>query len=224
MFVDTPGIHRPLHRMNVRMVDAAVETLREVDVVVLVFDASTRPGHGDEFVSELLKDVTMPVVLVLNKVDLVAKTAAAAAHRTGAALARVRRDRPGLGGDRRRRAGARAAAAVARCPRAEPLYPDDYLTDQPERVLVAETVREKVLQHTRAELPFSTAVVVDQFDESERERDPAALLHDLRRDRVAEADRHRPRRRDDQADRHRCAQGLEAFFEHARCSSTCASR
>ena len=74
MFVDTPGIHRPLHRMNVRMVDAAVETLREVDVVVLVFDASTRPGHGDEYVSKLLQDVKMPVVLVLNKIDLVAKT------------------------------------------------------------------------------------------------------------------------------------------------------
>jgi GTPase len=73
VFVDTPGIHRPLHRMNVRMVDAAVETLREVDVVVLVFDAATRPGSGDEFVSRLLKDVRRPVVLVLNKTDLVAK-------------------------------------------------------------------------------------------------------------------------------------------------------
>src|SRR5215210_2283845 len=55
VFVDTPGIHRPLHRLNVRMVDAAVETLREVDVVTLVFDASTKPGHGDEYVSNLLK-------------------------------------------------------------------------------------------------------------------------------------------------------------------------
>ena len=55
VFVDTPGIHRPLHRLNVRMVDAAVETLREVDVVALVFDASTRPGHGDEYVSNLLE-------------------------------------------------------------------------------------------------------------------------------------------------------------------------
>src|ERR671910_343749 len=74
IFVDTPGIHRPLHRMNVRMVDAAVETLREVDAVMLVHDASTRPGHGDHYVSKLLKDVTIPVVLVLNKIDLVAKT------------------------------------------------------------------------------------------------------------------------------------------------------
>src|SRR5829696_796389 len=74
-FVDTPGIHRPLHRMNVRMVDAAVETLREVDAVMLVHDASTRAGHGDEFVSRLLGEVMVPVVLVLNKIDLVAKSA-----------------------------------------------------------------------------------------------------------------------------------------------------
>jgi len=73
-FVDTPGIHRPLHRLNVRMVDAAVDTLREVDVVALVFDASTRPGHGDEYVSNLLKDLKTPAVLVLNKIDLVTKT------------------------------------------------------------------------------------------------------------------------------------------------------
>src|SRR5215210_1960927 len=73
VFVDTPGIHRPLHRLNVRMVDAAVDTLKEVDVVALVFDASTRPGHGDEYVSNLLKDLKTPVVLVLNKIDLVAK-------------------------------------------------------------------------------------------------------------------------------------------------------
>src|SRR4029450_7391541 len=65
VFLDTPGIHRPLHRMNVRMVDAAVDTLREVDVVMLVHDASTRPGHGDEYVAKLLKNVGVPVVLVL---------------------------------------------------------------------------------------------------------------------------------------------------------------
>src|SRR4026209_2268520 len=72
-FVDTPGIHRPLHRLNVRMVDSAVDTLREVEVIVLVFDASTRPGHGDEYVSALLKDIKTPAVLVLNKIDLVPK-------------------------------------------------------------------------------------------------------------------------------------------------------
>ena len=168
-FVDTPGIHRPLHRLNVRMVDAAVETLREVDVVALVFDASTKPGRGDEYVSGLLKDVRTPVVLVLNKIDLVAKA------RLLPLMEHVQRwhdfaaivpvsAQTGDGVDRLER------VLLEQLPEGEAMYPDDFLTDQPERSLVAETVREKLLQHTRAELPFSTAVTVDQFDEQDRGR------------------------------------------------------
>jgi GTP-binding protein Era len=168
VFVDTPGIHRPLHRMNVRMVDAAVDTLREVDVVALVFDASTRPGHGDEYVARLLKDVTPPVILALNKIDLVAKL------RLLPLIDRARKWHPfaaivpisaatGEGVELLEK------ELVSHLPEGDPIYPEDYLTDQPERTLVAETVREKVLQHTRAELPFSTAVVVDQFDERDRD-------------------------------------------------------
>ena len=168
VFVDTPGIHRPLHRLNVRMVDAAVETLREVDVVALVFDASTRPGRGDEYVSGLLSRVTQPVVLVLNKVDVVDKKtllplmAQAATWHDFAAIVPVSAA-TGDGIERLER------VLLDHLPEGEPSFPDDYLTDQPERALAAEMVREKVLAHTRAELPFSTAVVVDQFDESERD-------------------------------------------------------
>jgi GTPase len=172
VFVDTPGIHRPLHRMNVRMVDAAVDTLQEVDAVVLVHDASTRPGHGDEYVSRLLRGLAIPVVLVLNKIDLIAKP------RLLPLIDQMRQWHPfveivpisaetGEGVERVER------ALLERLPEGEPLYPDDFLTDQPERVLAAETVREKVLQHTRAELPFSTAVIIDQFDEPDR---PGGLL------------------------------------------------
>jgi len=172
VFVDTPGIHRPLHRMNVRMVEAAVDTLGEVDAVVLVQDASTRPGHGDEYVSKLLARVKVPVVLALNKIDLVVKA------NLLPVIDRLRQWREfcdivplsaftGDGVERLER------VLLDRMPEGEPLYPDDFLTDQPERVLVSETVREKVLQHTRAELPFSTAVVVDQFDEPDR---PGGLM------------------------------------------------
>ena len=166
--VDTPGIHRPLHRMNVRMVDAAVDTLREVDVVMLVHDASTRPGHGDAFVAKLLKDVKVPVVLVLNKIDLVSKSALLPlidqlrSWREFTAIVPVSAA-TGDGVD------ALEHELLAQLPEGERLYPDDYLTDQPERVLVAETVREKVLANTRDELPFSTAVAVDAFEEPERE-------------------------------------------------------
>ena len=169
VFVDTPGIHRPLHRLNVRMVDAAVETLREVDVVALIFDASTRPGHGDEFVTALLEKVRTPVVLVLNKIDLVHKAKLlplierVQKWRDFAAIVPVSAQ-SGDGIDRLEK------VLLEQLPEGESLYPDDYLTDQPERTLVAETVREKILNHTRAELPFSTAVVVDKFDEEERDR------------------------------------------------------
>lgn len=164
VFVDTPGIHRPLHRMNVRMVDAAVDTLREVDLVLLVHDAATRPGKGDAYVSGLLKDLDVPVILVLNKIDLVAKA------KLLPMIDQLRRwhdfteivpvsAASGDGVDRLE------SLLLQHVPEGAPLYPEDFLTDQPERVLAAETVREKVLQHTREELPFSTAVVVDQFEE-----------------------------------------------------------
>jgi GTP-binding protein Era len=168
VFVDTPGIHRPLHRLNVRMVDAALETLREVDVVVLVFDASTRPGRGDEYVSNLLKGVRAPVVLALNKIDLVTKASLlplmerAQRWHDFAALVPVSAT-TGDGIDHLEQ------VLLERMSESAPIYPDDYLTDPPERALAAEIVREKVLMHTRAELPFSTAVAVDQFDESSRD-------------------------------------------------------
>lgn len=167
VFVDTPGIHRPLHRMNVRMVDAAVDALTEVDVVLLVHDATAAPGHGDQYVAGLLNRVTAPVLLALNKIDLVAKA------KLLPLIERVNRLREfaeivpisagtGDGVDRLER------LLVERMPEGEPLYPEDYLTDQAERTLAAEMVREKVLVNTRAEIPFSTAVVVDQFEEPER--------------------------------------------------------
>src|SRR5215213_4692758 len=167
VFVDTPGIHRPLHRLNVRMVDAAVDTLREVDVVALVFDASTRPGKGDEYVSTLFKQVKIPVVLVLNKIDLVSKSALlplmeqAKGWHDFAAIVPVSAE-TGDGVERLEQ------LLLEHLPESDPIYPEDFLTDQPERTFVAEIVREKVLHHTRNELPFSTAVIVDQFDESER--------------------------------------------------------
>ena len=172
VFVDTPGIHRPLHRMNVRMVDLAVSTINEVDAIVVVLDAAAPPGAGDRFVLGLLDGVRTPVVLALNKIDRMAKPRLLPIidhyreQREFAAIVPI----SALTGD----GVARLESVILEAlPEGEPLYPDDFLTDQPERVLVAETVREKVLHHTRAELPFSTAVVVDRFEEETAER-PAA--------------------------------------------------
>ena len=165
VFVDTPGIHRPLHRMNVRMVDVALDAIRSVDVVVMVLDAAVDTGAGDRFVLRLTEQVSAPVVVALNKIDLVAKPRLLPVidwyrqQREFAAIVPI----SALTGDGCERL---LATVLELLPEGEPLYPDDYLTDQPERVLVAETVREKLLRHTRAELPFSTAVVVDRFEEA----------------------------------------------------------
>src|SRR2546429_6454962 len=73
VFVDTPGVHKPLHRLNVRMVDAALEAMREVDVLALIVDVSARSGGGDEFLLKQIAGLKAPVILVLTKVDLIAK-------------------------------------------------------------------------------------------------------------------------------------------------------
>jgi GTP-binding protein Era len=164
VFVDTPGIHRPLHRMNVRMVDSAIDTIREVDVLAFVVDASAKPGKGDRFVLDVVKRARIPVVLVLNKIDLVSKP------RLLPLIESYRREHDfkaivpvsALTGDG---VDVLEQVLVACLPDGESLYPDDYLTDQPERVMAAEIVREKLLAHTRDELPFTTAVVVDRFEE-----------------------------------------------------------
>jgi GTP-binding protein Era len=164
VYVDTPGIHKPVHRMNARMVAAAVETIRDVDVLVWVLDASEPIGPGVRFVSHLLAKATQPVLLALNKIDRVAKAVLLPlidqlrGEREFAAIVPI----SALDGDGVDRL---ETAILEQLPDGEPLYPEDYLTDQAERTYVAEVVREKLLQHLRDELPYTTAVLVEQFDE-----------------------------------------------------------
>jgi GTPase len=163
VYVDTPGVHKPLHRLNVRMVDAALDTLKEVDLVAVVVDATEPSGGGDRFLLDVVKRSKTPRVLVLNKVDAVDKPTL---------LPRlVEYEKEGfeelvpvsaLTGENVDRL---EQVLLKHLPEGDPIYPEDYLTDQPERFFVAELVREQVLQQTRDELPFSTAVVVDKFEE-----------------------------------------------------------
>ncbi len=164
IFVDTPGIHRPLHRMNVRMVDAAVETLREVDVVGVVVDVSEGPGAGLRYLLDLVKDTRAKTILILNKIDLVKKHGLLpiieqlSSQGDWHAIVPV----SAFTGDN---VAHLEQVILDALPEGEPLYPADYLTDQPERAMVGEMIREQVLRLTRDELPFSTAVLIDQFQE-----------------------------------------------------------
>ena len=169
VFIDTPGIHKPVHRMNRRMVDAALDTLREVDVVVLVVDVTAPPGAGDQFVVDLVERSQAPAVLALNKVDLIRKPKLLPLIDRYAQAQRFRAIVPisALSGDG---VTALTGEIVRALPEGDPLYPDEYLTDQTERTLAAELIREKVLRHTREELPYSTAVVIDQFEDAVEDR------------------------------------------------------
>ena len=170
VYLDTPGVHKPLHRLNVRMVDAALDTLGEVDLVAAIVDATEPTGGGDRFLLDVLKRSKTPRILVLNKVDAIDK------NQLLPRLAEYEKEgfedmvpvsaRTGENVDRLE------AVLLKHLPEGDPIYPEDYLTDQPERFFVAELVREQVLQQTRDELPFSTAVVVDKFEEP----DPSTSL------------------------------------------------
>jgi GTP-binding protein Era len=169
VFLDTPGIHRPLHRMNVRMVDAALDTIPEVDVLGLVVDVTEPPGKGDRFVLDLVKNVASPVFLILNKIDLIRKSKLLPIMQQYSELGSFAEIVPVSAGtgdnvDRLER------TIIDRLPEGEPRYPADYLTDQPERVFASEIVREKLLQFTHAEIPFSSAVLVDRFEEPDSKK------------------------------------------------------
>jgi GTPase len=164
VFVDTPGVHKPTHRLNVRMVDIALESMREVDLLALVVDASVKPGKGDRYMLDLLKQAKQPAILVLNKVDVVAK------QKLLPMIDHYQREHPFVEIVPASAVDGTNVETLERLflqylPQGEPLYPPDYLTDQTERFFVAEIIREQVLQLTHDELPFSTAVVVDRFDE-----------------------------------------------------------
>jgi GTP-binding protein Era len=169
VFLDTPGIHRPLHRMNRHMVDAAIDTIREVDILGLVVDATEPPGKGDQFVVDLIKEVQAPVLLILNKVDLMKKTRLLPILERYAQSGRFAEIVPisASTGDNVDRL---EHVILDRLPEGEARYPADYLTDQPERFFAGEIVREKLLQFTHAEIPFSSAVVIDRFEEPTAER------------------------------------------------------
>jgi GTP-binding protein Era len=154
-----------MHRLNVRMVDIARESMREVDVLALIVDASVKPGKGDRYMLDLMKEATQPAILVLNKVDLVAK------QKLLPLIDHYRQEHPfaeivPASASDGTNVDVLEKLFLQYLPEGEPLYPPDYLTDQTERFFVAEVVREQVLQLTHDELPFSTAVVVDRFDES----------------------------------------------------------
>ncbi|CAN5854922.1 GTPase Era [soil metagenome] len=166
VFVDTPGVHKPGYLLNRRMMAAVHDAILSVDLLILMRDASVSTGNGDRFVLDLVKDSGKKAVLVLNKIDKIKDKSNLlpliefySKEYDFAEIIPV----SALKGDA---VEILLNEIVKHLPEGEPIFSEDEMTDQPVRVIVAEMVREKILETTGEELPYVTAVVTEMFDES----------------------------------------------------------
>lgn len=165
VFVDTPGIHRPIHPLGKFMVRSAVDVLDGIDVVVFVADGSKMPTREDEDIAEMLNTrVQAPVLLALNKMDLLKRDAIGEITQAFFDLVK-HADWMRLTATKRENADKLLELIVARLPEGPALYPEDEITDMPMQFLAGELVREQLLINTRQEIPHSIAVQVDEWEE-----------------------------------------------------------
>lgn len=166
VFYDTPGIHKPLHRLNRQMVRHALDAMNDADVLCLLVDVSERTGAGDAYMLDLVGKAEGPRVLLLNKVDRVKKPdlLPRMAHYSETRLFEEIVPISAKTGENCDRL---LHVLWNLLPEGEPLYDPELLTIHPERFLVAERIREKVLELTSEELPFSTAVVIERWEDDE---------------------------------------------------------
>ena len=164
VFKDTPGIHKPEFELNRRMMQWLYDALQGVDLLLTIVDASTSFGAGDQFVIELLQKQKIPTFLLLNKVDLLQKKtllplisfyAEKYSFEEIVPISALKKDNLDL----------LLTLILKHLTEGPPHFPEDQFTDKHERFLVGELVREKILHHTREELPFSIAVFVNRFQE-----------------------------------------------------------
>lgn len=167
VFIDTPGVHKPGHLLNRRMMAAVHDAILSVDVVVLMRDASVSTGNGDRFVLDLVKNSGKKAILVLNKIDkLKDKTELLPLielYRNEYDFAEII-PISALKGDA---VDNLLGRIIEHLPPGEPIFSEDEMTDQPVRLIVAELVREQILRTTGEEIPYVTAVITEKFDDSE---------------------------------------------------------
>src|SRR5262249_53000539 len=163
-FLDTPGIHKPIHRMNERMMKSVRDSIADVDLVLLIVDASVAFGRGEEFTLDLLKPVATKKLLLLNKIDRIQKKTLLPIIDRYSKAADFQEVIPisALKGENVENLISEIFRYLSEGPM---FYPEDQITDQQERTIAGEIVREKLILLTEEELPYSTAVVVERFEE-----------------------------------------------------------
>ncbi len=173
---DTPGIHKPQHRMNERMVAAAVNSLSSVDLALWLVDVTEGYGPGDRYVRDVIKKTRKPVLLWINKIDALPKPKILPVIEQYRTLLDFVEVVP-VSAQTGENVDVLADRLLEHLPEGPPLYPEDFVSDRPERFFVAEMVREQLVRQTREELPYATAVVIESYREEEKlVRIEAAIL------------------------------------------------
>lgn len=162
LFIDTPGIHKPKHKLGEYMVRTAEATLREVDVVLFVVDATMKKGPGEEYILERLAQINTPVILVVNKIDNVSRSAVLPIIEQYTKVREFAAVVPISALEKTNLTGLLEELKKYLEPGPQ-YYPSDMITDQPERLVIAEMIREKVLHNTREEIPHAIAVEVEEM-------------------------------------------------------------
>jgi GTP-binding protein Era len=167
VFLDTPGVHKPGYKLNRRMMSIVTDSLSSVDLILLMVDATQAMGAGDKFVLDMLKRVETPAFLMLNKIDKLADKSKLLPLIQRYTVVREFAEVIPVSALKGDNVEMLLEKVFEQLPEGEMLYPEDTLTDQPERTLVAELVREKILQATSEEIPYVTAVIVELWEETE---------------------------------------------------------
>ncbi len=165
VFVDTPGIHKPEHKLGRMMVESATRAINDVDIVVFVVDGSRMPNAEDVRIGRMLNErCTAPVLLALNKMDLLKPIAVQTITEAFWALVN-HADWMRISATRADNCDKLLAQITARLPEGPELYPADQITDQNLQAMTAELIREQVLRETREEIPHSVAVAIEQWED-----------------------------------------------------------
>lgn len=171
IFVDNPGIHKPLHKLNKRMMNIVYSSLETSDLICVLIDATQRFGHGDQFVVDTLKQISTPIILLINKVDIVKKEKILPMIDQYKDLIDFKEIIP-ISALKGTNVDILEEKIYENLPEAEKIYSDEEISTQSLRFLLSEIIREKVLNHVREELPFVTAVYVEQIEDIAKSPSP----------------------------------------------------
>lgn len=169
VFIDTPGVHKPKSRLGDFMVKSALSTLGEVDAILFMVNATEKRGPGDNFIIDRLKDTKKPIYLVINKIDQIHPDEILAIVETYRESLDYKEVFP-ISALKGNNVNELVDSLISELPEGPQFYPEDQITDHPERFVMGELIREKVLQLTREEVPHSVAVLVEDIKKEDEEK------------------------------------------------------